>query len=101
LQRTSSPWAAIPTSDNPEFTRLLHEIYTRSGKSYEHVAAAACIDRAYAYRLVNGQQSRPSRECVIRLAIAFQLDVDHTDELLLAANYAPLYRERHFPPQSG
>jgi len=73
------------------FTKILKSHCERDGKShYAAIAAAAYLDAAYVYRLINGEKSHPSCNTVIRLALALHLTVSQTDELLMAAGYAPL-----------
>ena len=76
---------------DPSFTAILRSHCERDGKShYEMIAVNAHLDPAYVYRLIKGEKSHPSPNTVIRLALALALSVSQTDELLLAAGYAPL-----------
>lgn len=73
------------------FKALLKKHCEQGGKTrYDAIAAAADLDIAYVYRLVAGEKVHPSPNTVIRLALALHLSLSDTDELLLAAGYAPL-----------
>ncbi len=77
------------------FTSILRAHCERAGKlHYDTLAAAADLDTAYVYRLIKGEKSHPSPNTIIRLALALQLTVPQTDELLMAAGYIPLVRPR-------
>ena len=73
------------------FTAILRSHCVQDSKShYEVIAADAHLDPAYVYRLIKGEKFHPSSNTVIRLALALHLTVSQTDELLMAAGYAPL-----------
>lgn len=77
--------------EEASFTALLQSHCEINGNAhYDLVAAAAHLDAAYVYRLIKGDKSHPSSNTVIRLALALHLTVSETDELLMAAGYAPL-----------
>jgi hypothetical protein len=85
------------------FGQRLHHYRKRASKSIPAVAIEVGVDRAYLYRLEaqgadwlnrpleGGLPKHPSRDLVIRLAIALGLSLDECDELLLLAGYAPLF----------
>ncbi len=78
-------------SEDMSFTAVLRRHCEKNGNAhYDLVAAAAHLDAAYVYRLIKGDKSHPSSNTVIRLALALHLTVSETDELLMAAGYAPL-----------
>lgn len=77
-----------------DFRQLLSRYFNRAALSYGQLADAVQRDIGYIHRLINGEQSRPSPNTVIRLALALKLSVSETDELLMAAGYAPLVRPR-------
>jgi transcriptional regulator with XRE-family HTH domain len=62
----------------------------RDGRSLNRIAMAALVDVAYLWRLRAGQKHRPSRDVLIRLALALRLEPEELDELLVAADYAPI-----------
>lgn len=78
------------------FTKLLRELWEPSDKSQADIARDAWIDPGYLSKLLSGEKEKPSRDTVIRLA-AFGLSLTRyqTDDLLLAASYAPLVTERN------
>ena len=77
------------------FSSLLRNHCERNGTChYDALAAAAHLDTAYVYRLIKGEKSHPSPNAIIRLALALQLTVSQTDELLMAAGYMPLVHPR-------
>lgn len=75
------------------FSSVFRYYCERSKKAhYDVLAAAAHLDPAYVFRLIKGEKFRPSPNTIIRLALALQLTVSQTDELLMAAGYMPLVR---------
>lgn len=62
----------------------------RDGRSLNRIAQAALIDVAYLWRLRTGNKQRPSRDILIRLALALKLEPEDLDELLIAADYTPI-----------
>ncbi len=78
-------------SDDLSFTSLLRRHFERDGNpGYHIIAEAAHLDPVYVYRMLKGTKTHPTPNTVIRLALAFRLSVSQTDELLMAAGYAPL-----------
>ena len=77
-----------------DFRQLLFRYFKRAALSYGQLADAVHRDIGYIHRLINGGQSRPSPNTIIRLALALKLSVSETDDLLMAAGYAPLVRPR-------
>ena len=73
------------------FTKLLRQYYEQSTKSQADIARDAQIDPGYLSKLLSGAKDRPERDPVIRLAIwGLELNRYDTDDLLHAAQYAPL-----------
>ena len=80
----------------------LRQFRERAGKSIPALAAETGIDRVYLYRLEKqeadwlnrplegGLVKQPSRDLIIRIGVALDLDLDDMDELLMLAGYAPL-----------
>ena len=62
----------------------------RDGRSLNEIALSALIDVAYLWRLRAGQRRQPSRDVLIRLALALHLEPEELDQLLVAADYAPI-----------
>ncbi len=82
-------------STDSSFTSLLRNHCERNGRwHYDALAAASHLDTAYVYRLIKGEKSHPSPNAIIRLALALQLTVLQTDELLMSAGYMPLVSPR-------
>lgn len=78
-------------STETSFNCLLKKHCVREGKArYDVISAAAQLDIGYVYRLVSGEKAHPSANTVIRLALALNLTVSETDELLMVAGHAPL-----------
>ena len=80
-----------------EFGHHLELLRRRSGKSRYRLAQYTGLDQAYLMRLETGERSSPSRDVVIMLGLAIAENVDSVgvhdiDELLLAAEFAPLRR---------
>jgi hypothetical protein len=76
----------------PGLADLLRSYLSRQDRSYAQVAAGAEIDVAYVFRLCNGRKANPSRDVLIRIAgWGLGLAPHEIDELLLAADYAPLF----------
>ncbi len=85
------------------FGHTLQQYRRRVAKSIATIATEVGVDRTYLYRLETqptdwlnrplegGLLKHPSRDLVIRLAIALSLSLDECDELLLLAGYAPLF----------
>ncbi len=85
------------------FGQTLQQYRKRAEKSIPTIAVEVGVDRTYLYRLETqpsdwlnrplegGRLKHPSRDLVIRLAIALGLSLDECDELLLLAGYAPLF----------
>ena len=94
------------TDEEESFSALLRRVLANSGLSLRQAAHRSWLDHSYLSRLVrqdwdplnppsSAPQDRirhPSRDAVLRLALAMSLSVDQTDELLLAAGYAPLIK---------
>ena len=62
----------------------------RDGRSLNQIAQAALIDVAYLWRLRMGQKRHPSRDVLIRLGLALRLEPEELDEVLVAADHAPI-----------
>ena len=77
------------------FSLLLRKLRERSKKSRYRLAQFTGASEAYLYRLETGERQNPSREMVMKLALALVADsssvtLDDVNELLLSAGYAPL-----------
>ncbi|MBP3489506.1 MAG: helix-turn-helix transcriptional regulator [Roseburia sp.] len=76
--------------ETKKFTEYLNDLCRKKELIPEQVIKAAQIDRTYGHQLFNGTR-RPSRDKVIQLAIAFELSMDDTQELLRVAGRNELY----------
>ena len=78
------------------FTVTLREKWERIDKSQADIARDAWIDPGYLSKLISGEKAKPSRDTIIRLAtFGLSLTRYDTDDLLVAAEYAPLTTERN------
>lgn len=92
---TNTTLKARLAAANP-FTKLMRETWERSDRSQADIARDAWIDPGYLSKLLSGEKDRPSRDTVIRLAVwGLGLSRYDTDDLLLAAQYAPLVTDRN------
>ncbi len=79
------------------FGTTLRTLRLKAGKSRYRLARFSGIDESYLLRLERGERKNPSRNIVIRLGLALltesdALTMEDIEELLLAADYAPLQR---------
>ncbi len=82
------------------FGQLLRQLRKKANKSRYQLWQFSGIDQNYIARLENGKKDCPSRTTVILLGMALlrnsdQIDLSDIEELLLAADFAPL-RKRDF-----
>ena len=100
----------VTTKSANEATNILgttlREFVNNSPKTIEQIAADAGVERNYIWRLIaqeadwlerplqGGKVMQPSRDVMICLAIALELNRHDTDELLLTAGYAPISHRR-------
>ena len=80
-----------------KFGKLLRKLRTKAGKSRYQLWRACGIDQGYIASLENGKKDNPSRSTVILLGMALlynsdRIELADVEELLLAADYAPLRR---------
>ena len=72
-------------------SELLRRQKTRLNKSQADIARDAWLDESYVSRLFSGERTNPSRDALILLAVfGLGLNLEDTDELLMAADYRPL-----------
>jgi hypothetical protein len=77
-----------------ELSSLLAHFVERDGRTLNGVAQAASVDVGYLWHLRAGSKQRPSRDVLIRLGLALKLEPEELDELLVAADYAPITARR-------
>jgi len=81
-----------------EFASLLKRKRKASGLSQSALAKAAGISPSYLNRIEKGDRNPPPADTILRIASALRLSPAETDQLLVAAGYAP----RRSPlPSSG
>jgi hypothetical protein len=69
---------------------LLARYVAADSRSLNRIATIAQIDVAYLHRLTTGERKHPSRDVLIRLGLALDLELEELDELLVSAELAPL-----------
>jgi len=85
--------AAVPRLGNGALGRLLKQWRGRRGYSQLDLALAARTTQRHISFLESGRAA-PSRDMVLRLAATLNLPLRQQNVLLLAAGYAPAWRER-------
>jgi transcriptional regulator with XRE-family HTH domain len=90
--RVTQPYKQGASRD--ELAELIDAYIERDGRSLNRIAQAALVDVAYLWRLRSGEKHRPSRDILIRLGLALKLEPEELDELLIAADYAPITLRR-------
>ena len=78
-----------------DFSRTLKRLRSKAGKSRYKLAQYSGLDEAYVLRLESGERQNPSRDTVMKLALALVTDsatvsIHDVNELLLAGGFAPL-----------
>ncbi len=85
----------MPRKAPTEFSRTLNKLREQAGKSRYQLAQYSGLDQAYLSRLESGERQNPSRDVVMKLALALtagseRVSIDDVNALLLAGGYAPL-----------
>lgn len=86
------------------FAETLKRLRIKAGKSRYRLWEFSGLDQSYIARLENGKKDCPSRTTVILLGMALlrnsdKIDLSDIEELLLAADFAPL-RKRDFTQEA-
>lgn len=84
VQSAAVPRATVAFKDLLRLARLEH------GLSFHQLAETAHVDVAYLHRLEDAIATHPGRNVVIRIAIGLGLDLEGTEEMLVAAGHLPL-----------
>ena len=69
----------------------LSQMLEEHGVNKNEVIKLADIDTVYAYQIFQGKKQKPSRDKLIRLALAWPLTVDETKKLLYYGQAGTLY----------
>jgi len=88
------------------FGDTLKKLRMRACKSRYRLAQYSGVNQAYILRLESGEKGNPSRDVVLMLALALvesadSVDIWDIDELLMAAEYAPLQKRGDRAASSG
>ena len=86
----SRPLSRASEIELQELSSLLEMYVERDGRCLNRIAQASLVDVAYLWRLREGTKRRPSRDLLIRLGLALRLEPEELDEVLVAADYAPI-----------
>lgn len=93
-ERSTAARRRVRHTPESELAQLLSELIERDGRTLNGIALAACLDVGYLWRLRAGDRQRPSRDVLIRLGLALRLDPEEVDQLLVAAEFAPITGRR-------
>jgi len=97
LRRVSTVQSGAVPRATVAFKDLLRVARQEQGLSFHQLAERSDVDVAYLHRLEDGQATRPGRNLTIRVAIGLALDLQATEELLVAAGHQPLSRAPALP----
>lgn len=77
-------------SKNDLFFNFLYECMDSKGKSPKDLIRHTQLSKSYIYKLLSGQRS-VSRDSLLQIAFAIELNLDETNLLLKYANLSELY----------
>lgn len=83
-----TPFGEVDCEEKNLFAPYLREMRDRTRLSQSRLAEAAGFDHSYVSRLESGSRM-PTREAVLKLSAAMQLDEHDRDGLLAAAGFMP------------
>jgi transcriptional regulator with XRE-family HTH domain len=93
MMRTSSPAAASAIASQPDmFGPMLRTWRRRRGASQLALALQSGVSQRHVSFLESGR-AKPSREMVVQLTTALDVPLRQRNTMLLAAGFAPVYRE--------
>jgi len=75
----------------PDFGLYLRTLLTEKNFKRAEIIRAANLEMSYGYRLFDGSKSKPGRDKVLALAIAFRLTTEEANHLLKYAGARELY----------
>ncbi|MBQ7902445.1 MAG: macro domain-containing protein [Oscillospiraceae bacterium] len=81
-------WDNIAHSLGKTFSETLLELIDRKGLTHAEAYSKANIDRKHFNKIKNNKNYKPTRYTVLAFAIALELDIDRTKELLETAGLA-------------
>ncbi|MCR4605528.1 MAG: helix-turn-helix domain-containing protein, partial [Eubacterium sp.] len=70
---------------------FLENMLEKYGTKKNDIIKRSNLDQTYAYQIFQGTKKNPSREKLLRLALAFPLTVDETKKLLYYGGVETLY----------
>ncbi len=76
-----------------EFHEYIDRIMKREKMSKTKLIKRTNIEKSYIYQILNGRRN-PSRDKIIRIALAMELELDETQKLLTIGNKSILYPKR-------
>lgn len=84
------------TYQSREFPTVLWELRARSGKSIYRLAQFCELNEAYLGRLETGERQNPTRDTVVKIALALvedctEVTIHDVQELIVAAGFASLH----------
>jgi transcriptional regulator with XRE-family HTH domain len=93
MMRTASPSAVAATASQPDmFGPMLRAWRRRRGASQLALALQSGVSQRHVSFLESGR-AKPSREMVVQLTTALDVPLRQRNTMLLAAGFAPVYRE--------
>ena len=72
-------------------SEYLHRIMEKKGLCKAEVIRSSCLNPNYAYHILSGESTNPSRPKLLALALAMKMDYDEIQYLLRYAGFSPLY----------
>ena len=89
------PGGMMADKGTTQFSETLKRLRLQSGKSRQELAQYSGLSEAYLFRLESGERRNPSRDTVIKIALALvagasSVSVCNVNGLLLAGDYAAL-----------
>ena len=74
-----------------KISALLNELIERKKLKKSQIIESANLHKSYAYELFSGKKDNPSRDVMLRIAIAMGLDLEETQMLLKYSQLPQLY----------